>query len=531
MPDLATAAPRVVTFDSGRSLPRDLLGGKGAGLVEMHAEGLPVPPGLIITTAVCRDVRGTGELPPEVFDDVRTLLTTIEHHVGRRFGDPQQPLLVAVRSGAPESMPGMMDTVLNLGMNDDIEAALATASGADFARDAHRRFLEAYGGIVLGLEGRLPALADPIALRTAIAELAGEPVPEDPHEQLRQAISAVIASWDSPRAKAYRGLEGIDDDLGTAVVVQAMVFGNHDDDSATGVAFTRDPNTGERVPYGDVLFGAQGEDVVSGRFETLPLAALDDRLPTVAAELRDVMQRLEQRVGDLCDIEFTVESGRLYLLQIRRGKRAAVAAVRIAVEMVEEGLIDRAEAVRRIRARDLERLDRPYLDPTASYRVLTTGLAASPGVATGRVCLSSDGVASEVEDVILVRPETSPRDVHGMAAAAGILTARGGLVSHAAVVARDLGKPAVVGATQVVPDEAARVVRIADEEFPEGTVLTIDGGTGEVVEGAPRLVVPGRSQHLTTLLAWADEVAGDEAVPDGTPRQRLRAAHRALEPH
>lgn len=344
-----------------------------------------------------------------------------------------------------------------------------------------------------------------------------------------QAVAAVFRSWNSPRALTYRELEGIANDLGTAVTVQAMVFGNLDETSGTGVAFTRDPNTGEPGIYGDFLFRAQGEDVVSGRYETLPIGALQERLPEPYDELVRACGLLERHFADMADLEFTVESGKLYMLQARRGKRAAVAAVCIAVDLAEEGLIDRAEAVRRISVKHLTRLDRPHIDPRATYRLLTTGLNASPGLATGRVCFDPDEVLAMSEEgpVILVRVETSPSDVHGMALSAGILTSTGGLVSHAALVARDMGVPAVVGAKDLEIDMGQRCLSVDGIVVEEGAVITIDGTTGEVVEGAVSSVVPGQSQHVETLLAWADEIAG-AASPGASPVARLQTAHRAL---
>ena len=522
--------PQVISLDAslfGTALAdRALLGNKGAGLVRMQASGLRVPPAFVITTDACRSFLATGVLPEGLLDEVDAALAALEERRGLRLGDPDVPLLLSVRSGAPVSMPGMMDTVLDLGVSALTRPALARRGDERFALDSHRRFLESFGTVVLGIpQATFDALPSDDDLDARIALLAD--VADDPRAQLRLAIEAVFRSWNSPRAQAYRRLQGIPEDLGTAVVVQSMVFGNLDDRSGTGVVFTRDPNTGEAVPYGDFLFRAQGEDVVAGRHATLPVAALASRLPGVWAELRDVLPALEEQTGEMLDIEFTVESGVLYVLQMRSGKRAAAAAVRIAVEMAEEGLIDRASAVQRVSVVQLERLSRPHLDPLGDHRVVATGLGASPGVATGRLCLTADGVdemADQGDGVILTRVETSPADVHGMAVADGILTARGGLVSHAAVVARDLGVPAVVGVAALLIDQA--VVRIGDMVLREGDLVTIDGSSGEVVLGRAATVAPADCPELSTLLEWADSVAGGDG--SGAASARLTAAHRAL---
>jgi pyruvate,orthophosphate dikinase len=474
-------------LDAALDDPVALVGGKAANLGVMARDlDLPVPPGFAITTATCRTYLDDG-WPDGLDDELRARMAEVEAAVGRRFGDPADPLLVSVRSGAPVSMPGMMDTILDLGLNDATEAGLAAATGdVEFAGGCRDRFVATFR-----------------------ASAGGDP-PSDPWDQLRAAIEAVFRSWNADRAVAYRRKEGIPDDLGTAVTVQAMVFGNRGPTSATGVLFTRNPATGEPTLYGDVLFDAQGEEVVAGTHRTEPIGALDDRLPDVAAELRRHAANLERHYADLCDIEFTVEEGRLWLLQVRVGKRSPQAALRIALDMAEDPdfPLSRGEAVLRVQ---------PLLaDPprTTSARgsfllPITTGLGASPGVASGPIVTSPDAALESAEagtPPILVRAETSPDDVHGMARAAGILTSRGGLASHAAVVARGWGVPAVVGAADVTVGEGS--VAIEDRVLEAGTVITIDGDTGEVFEGT----VPGRSEVVPaarTLLAWAEELGID----------------------
>ena len=473
-----------------------LLGGKGANLAVMANElELPVPPGFTITTEACAAYLG-GDWPAGLDEELRTHMDRLGELVRRGFGDPQDPLLVSVRSGAPVSMPGMMDTILNLGLNDALAKGLAAVTtDADFAQDCLRRFREGYRD-VLGVEE----------------------VPDDPWLQLRTAIEAVFHSWNSERAVAYRAREGIPDDLGTAVTVQAMVFGNHGADSATGVLFTRNPSTGEPVPYGDVMFDAQGEDVVAGGHEPQPLAVLHERLPRVAAELHRYAEVLERHHADLCDIEFTIEQGRLWLLQVRAGKRSPRAALRIAIDMAEDETfpLSRVEAVRRVAAQ-LADPPRIFVRRAAAPEPMARGLPASPGVATGAIVTSSDAAEAAADSgtpVILVRPETSPEDVRGMARSAGVLTARGGLASHAAVVARGWGIPAVVGAAGVRPMDNS--VEIDGRTLNVGDQLTIDGGTGEIFAGELAgnwEVVP----EAATLLAWAAEEGVQIEGPDTAP--------------
>jgi pyruvate,orthophosphate dikinase len=516
---------------------KDLLGGKGANLAEMTSVlSLPVPPGFTISTEACRDYM-RGGWPDGLDAEVDAARSRLEDGMGRRLGDPTDPLLVSVRSGAKFSMPGMMDTVLNLGLNDESVEGLAKQTDERFAYDSYRRFLAMYGRIVLDLDGepfehlleeakeREGVSADSDVSAGALRDLAerykalvheqtGAPFPQDPTEQLRGAIEAVFRSWNGARAVAYRRREHISDDLGTAVNVQAMVFGNRDESSGTGVGFTRDPATGERGEYGDFLVNAQGEDVVAGIRNTEPLSALRDRFPDIHAELLEIFARLEQHYRDMCDTEFTIEQGKLWMLQTRVGKRTGRAALKMAVDMVDERLIDTSTAVRRIDPDHLDAVLHPQFETGVERQVLTKGLAASPGAAVGKAVFTADGAAEAAdrgERVILVRNETSPEDVHGMAAAEGILTARGGLVSHAAVVARGWGKPAVCGA------EAVRIsgdsFTVGDVTVQAGEVISIDGTTGEVVLGEVGLVAGDTPPEFDTVLGWADEVrAGHLAV-------------------
>jgi len=476
------------TLDEAKAL----VGGKAANLGVMARElGLPVPPGFVITTEACGTFLVSG-WPAGLDDELRVRMADVEAVVGRRFGDPVDPLLVSVRSGAPVSMPGMMDTILNLGLNDPTTAGLALAAGSEaFARSCRERLGASFRSIV------------------------GVDVPDDPWQQLRLAVEAVFRSWNSDRARAYRRKEGIPDDLGTAVTVQAMVFGNRGPTSAAGVLFTRNPATGEPTLYGDVMFDAQGEDVVAGTHRTEPIAVLDERMPAVATELRDHATRLERHYADLCDIEFTIEEGRLWMLQVRVGKRSPQAALRIAVDMAEDETfpLSRAEAVERV----APLLAHPPTTTSARSSFvlpLATGLPASPGMASGPIATSPEAAQAAAEEgtaAILVRAETSPDDVHGMARAAGILTSRGGLASHAAVVARGWGIPAVVGAAGVEVRDGHVVV--GGRILRHGAVVTIDGSTGEVFEGT----IPGRTEVLPevqTLLSWAEELGipiGDDA--------------------
>jgi pyruvate,orthophosphate dikinase len=530
----------------GRAEMKNLLGGKGAGLAEMSNLALPVPPGFTITAEVCTYFyEHQKSYPPDLRDQVAEGLDAIEHSLGARFGDADNPLLVSVRSGARVSMPGMMDTVLNLGLNDRAVAGLARRSGDErFAYDSYRRFIQMYGQVVLGIDHHYfeellenhkldsGAMLDTdlsaedwktvvAGFKDVVAEQKGQPFPQDPEEQLWGAIGAVFGSWMNPRAVTYRRLHDIPADWGTAVNVQAMVFGNMGPDCATGVAFTRNPSTGANEFYGEYLANAQGEDVVAGirtpqhltiagkeaTKSTLP--AMEEVMPETLAELCKVRRRLEDHYRDMQDIEFTVQRGKLWMLQTRTGKRTAQAALKIAVSLVEEGVIDRDEAVRRVEPASLDQLLHPMLDPTAKTSVLARGLPASPGAASGKVVFSAEeaeSLAARGEAVILVRIETSPEDIHGMHAAKGVLTTRGGMTSHAAVVARGMGRPCVAGAGDLRVDYAAGTISARAILVKTGEVITIDGSTGEVIVGEVPTIQPQLSGDFATLMGWADAI-------------------------
>jgi pyruvate, orthophosphate dikinase len=523
---------------------RNLLGGKGANLAEMAMIGLPVPPGFTISTEMCARFYEEGESFPESLRaEVAGGLAHIEKVTGHRFGDAADPLLVSVRSGARVSMPGMMDTVLNLGLNDATVQGLAVASGNPrFAWDSYRRFIQMYADVVLGLDHGAFEEALEIAkedkgvhldtdldaddlsrlvatYKDLVAELWGRAFPQDVHEQLWGAVGAVFGSWQSERAKTYRRIHNIPGDWGTAVNVQAMVFGNMGDTSATGVAFTRDPSTGERAYYGEYLINAQGEDVVAGirtpQYLTRAAreragaraASMEEALPEVYGQLATVFDTLEGHYREMQDIEFTVERGTLWMLQTRSGKRTARAALRIAVDMAQEGVIGEEEAVLRVDPQALDQLLHPTLDPSAERNVIAKGLPASPGAASGRVVFDADTAeawAEKGEKVILVRVETSPEDIHGMHAAQGILTARGGMTSHAAVVARGMGRPCVSGAGSLSIDAKRKIFRVGSHEVGEGDTITIDGASGEVMLGAVPTVQPELSGDFGVLMQWAD---------------------------
>jgi pyruvate,orthophosphate dikinase len=524
----------VYAFQEGSKEQKFLLGGKGANLAEMTNLGLPVPPGFTISTDACKAYMAADDtLPSGLMDEVGAALTALEGNMGKQLGDPDDPLLVSVRSGAPFSMPGMMDTVLNLGLNDGSVKGLAKQTNNErFAYDSYRRFVQMFGKIVLDVPGEvfedaLHDLLDAKSLKVEtelgpddlsglvetfkgiVRERAGVEFPTEPREQLRYAIEAVFRSWNGRRARDYRRLEKISDDLGTAVNVQSMVFGNKGDDSGTGVAFTRNPSTGENKPYGDFLTNAQGEDVVAGIRITEPLDAMGNDFPQPHQQLIDVMKLLEGHYHDMCDIEFTIEQGRLFILQTRVGKRTAAAALRMAVEMESDGLIDKREAVLRIQPAQLDQLLHPQFDPDARYDVLAKGLNASPGAAVGKVYFTADEAEERHEAgerVILVRPETSPDDLHGMIAAEGILTSRGGLVSHAAVVARGMGKPAICGAEALQIDLKTKQFSVDGTTVREGDVISINGSTGEVVVGQVPVITPEPSGPFGVVLSWADEM-------------------------
>jgi pyruvate,orthophosphate dikinase len=540
----------VYTFGDGKAEGkadmRDLLGGKGAGLAEMANLGLPVPPGFTITTEVCTYYYANKQTyPKELKDQVEAALTQVGRITGKTFGGSDNPLLVSVRSGARASMPGMMDTVLNLGLNDQTVEAVAKRSGDPrFAYDSYRRFITMYSDVVLGVDHHhfeeilddhkdrkgyaldTDVTADEwvklVALYKArVEEEHGEPFPQDPQAQLWGAIGAVFGSWMNTRANTYRRLHNIPESWGTAVNVQAMVFGNMGETSATGVAFTRNPSTGEKQLYGEFLVNAQGEDVVAGirtpqeiteaaRKEagsTKP--AMETVMPDAFAELTRIYGILERHYRDMQDLEFTIEQGKLWMLQTRSGKRTAKAALRIAVELASEGVISKDEAVTRVDPASLDQLLHPTIDPKAERKVIATGLPASPGAASGEIVFTSDEAATlkaEGRKVILVRVETSPEDIHGMHAAEGILTTRGGMTSHAAVVARGMGKPCVSGAGSIRVDAAKRTMTAGGVTLKEGDLITIDGSTGQVLAGSIPMIEPELSGEFTTLMGWADSV-------------------------
>jgi pyruvate, orthophosphate dikinase len=529
-----TTARYVYDFDEPSDGGRELLGGKGAGLAEMTQLGVPVPAGFTITTDACRAyTSGGGALPDGLEQEVDEHVRVLEEKTGKRFGDHDDPLLVSVRSGAAVSMPGMMDTILNLGLNDDAVEGLAASTGnARFAFDSYRRLIQMYGEVVEGIDGHRfeQALGDLKKHRDAVQDTdldaddlrglvttyrsiyrteTGGDFPQDARDQLGRALRAVFESWDNPRAQVYRRVHEIPDDLGTAVNVVQMVFGNKGDDCGTGVCFTRDPSTGEQGLYGEFLANAQGEDVVAGIRTPEPLERMRERMPEAFEQLLDTMRRLERNYRDMQDIEFTVEEGRLYLLQTRSAKRTAAAALKAAVSMSDEGLITKEEAVARIDAGQLDQLLHPMLDPKAEYEVVAKGLNASPGAASGAIVFDAETAerrGGAGERVLLVRWETTPDDYGGMRMAAGILTAHGGLTSHAAVVARGEGLPCVVGCSTLSVDAAAKVAHLGDHELHEGDVLTIDGGTGSVILGEVALVPPQINEDFETILEWADEL-------------------------
>ncbi len=522
----------VFDFDQPSDGGRELLGGKGIGLAEMTQLGVPVPAGFTITTEACRDyMRAGGQLPEGLVEEVEQHVQALEERSGKRFGDRHDPLLVSVRSGAAVSMPGMMDTILNVGLDRESVEGLAERSGnRRFAYDSYRRLIQMYGETVDGIDGHrfeqelshlkqergaeqdVDLAADDLAelvsrFEAIYEEATGRRFAQDAREQLARAVEAVFQSWNTPRAQVYRRAHEIPDDLGTAVNVVQMVFGNKGESSGTGVTFTRNPSTGESGVYGEFLVNAQGEDVVAGIRTPEPIERMGELLPQAFAELRETIRRLEEHYRDMQDIEFTVEEGTLYLLQTRTAKRTAPAALKAAVDMVDEGLISREEAIARIEPGQLEQLLHPMLDPDADYEVVATGLNASPGAASGKVVFDAAAAerrGSAGESVILVRWETTPDDYYGMRHAAGILTAHGGLTSHAAVVARGEGIPCVTGcdALQVDPGLA----RLNGHELHEGDQITIDGATGAVILGAVRLVPPQINEDFQTVLGWADAV-------------------------
>jgi len=530
----------------GDASMKNLLGGKGANLAEMSSLGLPVPPGFTITTEACVHYYSNGQTwPSDLEAQVAAGLKQVEGIVGKTFGDPKDPLLVSVRSGARASMPGMMDTVLNLGLNDETVEGLAALSGdRRFAFDSYRRFITMYSNVVLGLshddfeevlddhKDRLGVTIDTdlsasdwekvvADYKRVVEDQLGHAFPQDPKDQLWGAVSAVFASWMNDRAKFYRRMHDIPESWGTAVNVQSMVFGNMGDTSATGVAFTRNPSTGEARLYGEFLINAQGEDVVAGIRTPQSLTkagreemgekalSMEEAMPEVFAQFVGVVGKLETHYRDMQDIEFTVEQGRLWMLQTRNGKRTAKAALKVAVDLAAEGVISEEEAVGRVEPSALDQLLHPTLDPKAERKVVAAGLPASPGAATGKVVFDADEAErlSQLGDaVILVREETSPEDIHGMHAARGIVTARGGMTSHAAVVARGMGRPCVSGAGEVHIDERAGTFTARGRVFKAGEIITIDGSKGEVLDGAVPMIEPELTGDFQTLMAWADKV-------------------------
>ncbi|MDI6642748.1 MAG: pyruvate, phosphate dikinase [Candidatus Hodarchaeaceae archaeon] len=521
-------------FDEGDGTNKRLLGGKGAGLCTMTQLGLPVPPGFVITTEVCkRYYEAGGKLPDGLMKEVEAAMRKLEKFTGKRFGDPKNPLLVSIRSGSMLSMPGMMDTILNLGLNDETVGGLVKLTNNErFAYDAYRRFIQMFGKIVLGIDAKkfdevfeeqkrkseakvdTDLKAEDMEevvnkFKKVVREETGREFPSDPREQLRLAIAAVFASWNNKRAREYREFYKIPHDLGTAVSVVTMIFGNMGADSGTGVAFTRDPATGERKLYGEYLFNAQGEDVVAGIRTPLKITDLKEKYPKLYKQLLDIDEKLERHYRDMQDVEFTVERGKLFMLQTRAGKRTAQAAVKIAVDMVEEGLITKEEALLRVEPTQVEQLLHKQVDQKAKVKVIGKGLNASPGAAIGKVVFDSERakeLGNKGEKVILVRPETSPDDVGGIIASQGVLTSRGGATSHAAVVTRGLGKPAVVGCEAIKIDLENRVFEANGIKVKEEDIITINGSTGEVILGAAPLIEPKMTKELLKLLSWSDGI-------------------------
>jgi pyruvate,orthophosphate dikinase len=549
--------PHLFDFADADGSATDLLGGKGAGLAAMTGLGLPVPPGFTITTEVCRIAMEDGELPKDLWEEVEEAISRLEEATGRTFGSGPVPILLSVRSGAAISMPGMMDTILNIGINDEVVEALTAWSGdPHFAWDAYRRFVQMYADVVLeisdhhfqdiltrlrearGVDDDSQLTAEDLQRATRefqaiVDEKSPVGVPTDPMEQLKRAIAAVFESWGNQRAIDYRRIHAIPEDLGTAATVQMMVFGDLGEDSGTGVCFTRDPSTGASEPYGDYLPRAQGEDVVAGIRNTLALDELADLHPDAHSSLLEMMAGLEKHYQDMCDIEFTIEKDTLYILQARVGKRTAAAAVRLAVAMANEGLIDTSTAVGRVEPSSLEQLHRPRIDLDSAAEPIARGVAASPGAAVGKAVFSSERaveLAKAGESVILVRPETTPEDISGMAAAAGILTSQGGKTSHAAVVARGMGKPAVTGAAELVVDTEALMAAAGGRDIHEGTNITIDGTSGSVFLDEVELIAPEDLSELSELLEWADQVRtlGVRANAD-TPEDAAIARRRGAE--
>ena len=542
----------VYLFKEGNKDMRSLLGGKGANLAEMTNIGLPVPQGLTITTEACNNYFADGnKLSDELLDQVWEKFAIVEEQIGKKFGDPQNPLMVSVRSGAAISMPGMMDTILNLGMNDiTVQAVAKLTDNPRFAYDCYRRFIQMFSDVVMEIEhykfdnilenhknkegvqhdhqlspeGLLNVIDD---YKKLVKRERGVDFPQDPKEQLLMAIEAVFRSWGNPRAIVYRQLNKIPDDLGTAVNVQSMVYGNMGDTSGTGVAFTRNPSTGEKKLYGEYLINAQGEDVVAGIRTPQPISKLAEDMPEVYEQFVNVAKLLESHYKDMQDIEFTIENSKLYMLQTRNGKRTTAAAMRAAVEMVQEGLIDKETALSRIDAQQIDQLLHPSIDPNAKLEVIAQGLPASPGAACGRILFDANEAeerGKKGEKVLMVRTETTPDDIHGIIMAQGILTSRGGMTSHAAVVARGMGKPCVCGCDALKIDYENECVYIGDLKINKGDVISVDGSTGNVMLGEVSLLPPALSDNFKQILAWADEVGGMEVWANAdNPRDAQKA--------
>jgi pyruvate,orthophosphate dikinase len=546
------AGKYVYLFEEGAAGMKNLLGGKGANLAEMTNIGLPVPPGIIITTEACKEFSAMGQKFPEGLEDqVKEKILLLEKQLGKKFGDRTNPLLVSVRSGAPVSMPGMMDTVLNLGLNDISVGALIKSTGNErFAMDCYRRFINMFGDVVMGIDhNKFERILDRQKLKAQvnydnqlsggewqevieeykklIKRETGNEFPQDPIAQLFMSIYAVFNSWNNDRAVVYRRINKIPDELGTAVNIQAMVFGNMSNDSGTGVAFTRNPSTGEKKLYGEYLINAQGEDVVAGIRTPQPIAALEKDMPVIYRQFDEICSRLEKHYRDMQDIEFTVERGKLWILQTRNGKRTAQAAIKIAVDMVNEGLITREEAILKIEPGQLDHLLHRRIDPAAKLDIVASGLPASPGAASGMVVFDSDiaeKLGQEGKKLVLVRTETTPDDIHGILYAQGILTSRGGMTSHAAVVARGMGKPCVCGCEALQIDYDNNEFKVGDLTVKLGDIISIDGATGNVILGTVPMIDPGLSEEFKKLLEWADQIRslGVRANAD-TPEDAAKA--------
>ncbi|NLL36710.1 MAG: pyruvate, phosphate dikinase [Fretibacterium sp.] len=541
----------IYNLKEGKGDQKLLLGGKGANLCQMVQSGLPVPPGFILTTEVCRKYMQDPTIMDKVWEGIKFSVQTLEKETGKGFNDKSNPLLVSVRSGAPISMPGMMETILNLGLNDETVEGLASVSAnRRFAFDSYRRFIQMFSSVVdevdadlfekaltelkerlnVSFDYEVPAdeLEKLVAEYKKIYKTAtGHDFPTDPWEQLRKAIEAVFKSWNIPRAVTYRRINKIADDLGTAVNVISMVYGNLGDDCGTGVCFTRDPSTGENKLYGEFLINAQGEDVVAGIRTPMPISQLEGAMPKIYKELCELTEQLEKSYREMQDIEFTIERGKLFLLQTRSGKRTAASAVKIAMDMVEEGLIDTKTAVSRVSPEQVEQLLHRQVDKDAPHEVLAVGLPASPGAGVGVLVFSADEAeewAQEGKSVILARPETCPDDIHGLFAAAGVITSRGGMTSHAAVVARGMGKPAVCGCEEMVIDLEAETLTSRGKTYKKGDFVTVDGSLGRILVGQVPLIEATFSEDFKTLLSWADELARQEVWANAdTPEDAARA--------